>query len=816
MYEKLKTIQDAINYEIDQHYVNSRGKKTTFSNFIIQNTKSLAFEFEEKEKVKFLLNLFYSYASQDINTRMDTIHKAQQVLREISEKNKKKITETKNSNFLKQSISAISKDPRKTDVKYVKGVGPRISQALNRLGIFSVNDLFHYYPRTYINYKNKKAISDLRIDEEVTVCGWVKGFRAFNPPRRKDLTVFTIVINDSSGKISITRFIAGKLGRIMQEQYKKQYPVGAQVLCSGKVVYDKFSKSFCLSGAAIELIPSDKIDGKEQSLNAARIVPVYPLTEGISVEYLRKIVSNAFGVYGGMIEETLPREILVEEKFPSLKTALMQIHFPDNDELCNKAKNRIVFEEFFMMQLELAYRRYVIDKNRTGLCLKSTSSKLVEKLLSVLPFKLTNAQKKVYEEIRKDLMSEKPMHRLLQGDVGSGKTIVALMALLFAIENSYQTALMAPTEILVQQHFRKFQEYLDLLRATGLQGVTMAILTGSTPGKLKREIYGGLENGQIRIVVGTHALIQDEVRFSKLGLVIIDEQHKFGVKQRDALLNKGNNVERLFMTATPIPRTLALSIHGDLDLSEIDELPAGRIPIKTAIVQPYQRQKAFDLIQGEVAKGRQAYIVFPLIDESESLSAKAATIEFEELSKTAFKNLKVGLMHGELSSNEKERVMKSFVNKDTDILVTTTVIEVGVDVPNATVMMIENAERFGLSQLHQLRGRVGRSGEQAYCLLAPQSYSEEAMQRLQIMTKTTNGFIISQEDLKIRGPGEFLGTKQSGLPDLMLADLINDAPVLEAARNRAVQIIKKDPELGGYPELRKQILEKEQAYIQAG
>ena len=399
MYEKLKTIQDAINYEIDQHYVNSRGKKTTFSNFIIQNTKSLSFEFEEKEKVKFLLNLFYSYASQDINTRMDTIHKAQQVLREISEKNKKKITEAKKNNSLKQPISIISKDPRKTDVKYVKGVGPRISQALNRLGIFSVNDLFHYYPRTYINYKNKKAISDLRIDEEVTVCGWVKGFRAFNPPRRKDLTVFTIVINDSSGKISITRFIAGKLGRIIQEQYKKQYPVGAQVLCSGKVAYDKFSKSFCLNGAAIELMSSDKTDGKEQPLNAARIVPVYPLTEGISVEYLRKIVSNAFGVYGGMMEETLPREILVEEKFPSLKTALMQIHFPDNDELCNKAKNRIVFEEFFMMQLELAYRRYVIDKNRTGLCLKSTSSKLVEKLLSRLPFKLTNAQKKTYEEL---------------------------------------------------------------------------------------------------------------------------------------------------------------------------------------------------------------------------------------------------------------------------------------------------------------------------------------------------------------------------------------------------------------------------------
>ena len=469
-----------------------------------------------------------------------------------------------------------------------------------------------------------------------------------------------------------------------------------------------------------------------------------------------------------------------------------------------------------MMQLELAYRRYVIDKNRTGLSLKSTKITFVEKLLSALPFNLTNAQKKAYEEIKKDLMSDKPMHRLLQGDVGSGKTIVALMALLFAMENGFQTALMAPTEILVQQHFRKFQEYLDSLRVSGLQSITMAMLTGSTPAKLKKEIYEGLENGQIQIVVGTHALIQNEVCFSKLGLVIIDEQHKFGVKQRDALLSKGENVERLFMTATPIPRTLALSIHGDLDLSEIDELPAGRIPIKTAIIQPYQRQKAFDLIQGEVAKGRQAYIVFPLIDESESLSAKAATIEFEELSKSVFKNLKVGLMHGELPAQEKEKVMKSFVNKDIDILVTTTVIEVGVDVPNATVMMIENAERFGLSQLHQLRGRVGRGGEQAYCLLAPQSYSEEVIQRLGIMTKTNNGFIISQEDLKIRGPGEFLGTKQSGLPDLMLADLINDAPILEAARDKAVKIIKKDPELIAYPELKKQILKKEQAYIQAG
>ena len=402
------------------------------------------------------------------------------------------------------------------------------------------------------------------------------------------------------------------------------------------------------------------------------------------------------------------------------------------------------------------------------------------------------------------------MNRLLQGDVGSGKTIVALMALLFAVENGYQTAIMAPTEILVQQHSRKFQEYL------GSMGIQVAMLTGSTPNKMKKEIYQGLTNGAIKIVVGTHALIQDEVKFNNLGLVIIDEQHRFGVKQRDDLLKKGGNVERLFMTATPIPRTLALALHGDLELSEIDEMPAGRIPIKTAIIQPWQKTKTFDLIKGEVAKGRQVYIVFPLIEESEALAAKAATIEYEELSKTIFKDLKVGLMHGELSSSEKDKAMMSFINKETNILITTTVIEVGVDVQNATVMMIENAERFGLSQLHQLRGRVGRGGDQAYCLLAPQNCSDEALKRLEIMTKTNDGFIISQEDLKIRGPGEFLGTRQSGLPDLLLADLVNDAEVLENAREKVTRIMKEDPTIDNYPELRKLIAEKEEAYIAAG
>jgi ATP-dependent DNA helicase RecG len=814
LYKKLKTIQDAINYEIDQHYINAKGKKTTFSDFVVKNTKELSIEIEDRERLKSLIGLFYSYPSQDISSRINVIHKAQEILRLISEEYKKLLTVEEPKPIVdtprrgaSTAGKSFEKDIKKIDVKYVKGVGPKLSMTLNKLGVFNVNDLFHYFPRAYIDYQKQLPIRDLKIDEEVTVSGVIKGIRSFNPPKRKDLTIFTIVIQDATGKISITKFLAGKFGRIMKEQYKKQYSIGAKVVCSGKVSFDKFSRSVCLDGATIEVLGGENEEG---SLNVGRIVSVYPLTEGLSVEFLRKIMANAFNVYSENIIETLPQKILKEEKLVDLKTSLNQIHFPTSSQLCDLARGRLVFEEFFLMQLRLGYRRYHVEKGKKGLAIKNPKEQLVKKLLSSLPFKLTNAQKKAYEEIKNDLMSEDPMHRLLQGDVGSGKTIVALLALLLAIENGYQTALMAPTEILSFQHAKRFQEYLNPL------GISVGVLTGSTPAKQRKEIHSQLESGQLKIIVGTHALIQDDVKFENLGLVIIDEQHRFGVKQRDDLLKKGKNVERLFMTATPIPRTLALAMHGDLELSEIDEMPAGRMPIKTSIVQPWQRAKAFDLIKGEVAKGRQVYIVFPLIEESEKLTAKAATIEYEELSKNILKDLRIGLMHGELKSDEKDRVMNAFKDGKLDVLVSTTVIEVGVDVQNATVMMIENAERFGLSQLHQLRGRVGRDSNQAYCLLVPQNYSEDVITRLSILTKTNNGFIISQEDLKIRGPGDFLGTKQSGLPDLHLSDLLRDSQTLEVAREKAIQIIKEDPELEDYPELKKIISENKNDYISAG
>lgn len=803
LYKKLKSIEDAISYEIDQHYINAKGNKSTFSNFIIQNTRSLSSQIEDKSELKSLINLFYTYPTQDINTRMQTIHKAQDILRGISKKNKRLLKENIE---VKPAKTSFEKNIKKIDVKYVKGVGPKISLILNRLEIFTVFDLFTYFPRAYIDYKTKSAIRDLKMSEDVTVSGKVKNITCFDPPRNKSISIISISIFDETGKLKINKFSSRKISRMMLRQYKKQFPEGSEVVCAGTVAFDKFSKSFTLANPIIEPLNTENSD----ITKSEKIVPVYPLTEGIALENLRKIISNAFETYGEEIKESLPASIIKEFNLLDLKTSIKQLHFPESNFMQNTARNRIAFEEFFVMQLQLAFRRYFIDKDRQGLNLKNYKEDLVKKLVLSLPFKLTNAQERVVLEIKKDLTSNKPMHRLLQGDVGSGKTIVALLSMLFVVENDMQSALMAPTEILVHQHAMKLREYLNPL------GINVAELTGSTPNKIKKEIYSGLETGQIKIIVGTHALIQEDIKFKNLGLAVIDEQHRFGVKQRDDLLKKGRNVERLFMTATPIPRTLALSMHGDLEMSEIDELPPGRIPIKTSIVQPWQRSKAFDLIKGELSKGKQSYIVFPLIDESEALAAKAASIEFEELSKSVFKNFRLGLMHGELPSSEKDETMKKFINKELDILISTTVIEVGVDVSNATVMMIENAERFGLSQLHQLRGRIGRGGDQAYCLLIPQNYSEDIAKRLDIMTKTTNGFIISQEDLKIRGPGEFLGTKQSGLPDFKIADLIRDANILELARKKATEIINSDPAFSKYPEIKNLLEDKANSYITAG
>ena len=535
------------------------------------------------------------------------------------------------------------------------------------------------------------------------------------------------------------------------------------------------------------------LEDKNSNLNLARIVPIYTVCEDLSIKVLRRAIFNAINTYKNEIENVLPDYIREKYGILDKKIAIEQIHFPESIELLEQARFSLIFEELFLIQLKLVRLREANSHNHSALALKIKEKGLVRKFIDTLPFELTGGQKKAVNEILNDLNSDIPMARLLQGDVGSGKTVVATIMLLAGVENGYQGALMAPTEILAQQHYNNLQQWLTPL------GVSVGLFLGSQGKKVREKFRTDLRNGQMNIAVGTHALIQEDVDFNNLGAIVVDEQHRFGVKQRNILKKKSQNPQMLTMTATPIPRTLALTIHGDLDLTIIDELPKGRKPIKTSLVTSHKG--VYDLIKKEIESGRQAYVVYPLIEESETLSAKAATIEAERLQNEVFPQFKIGLLHGKLKNDEKEQVMADFKNKKYDILVSTTVVEVGVDVPNATVMLIENAERFGLSQLHQLRGRVGRNDLQSYCILHTSTKSQETKERLNIMTQTNDGFVIAEKDLQLRGPGEFLGTRQSGLPDLIISDIVRDAKILEMARNEAIDFVKTN-NIENYPILK--------------
>jgi len=702
-----------------------------------------------------------------------------------------------------------AKDPEEVPVQFVKGVGPKMAEMLSRIGVNTVADLLRHYPRRHLDFQNRLLIRDLKEGQEVSIFGFIRSVSAFQS-RNRNVSVLTIVISDSTGSVTITRFVGGKSNKYLLDRYKNQYPKGAQVLASGIVERDSYTNKFSLKNAEVEILGlvSDGEEGDTGSLHAGRLVPVYPLTDGLSLRYLRTIIHNALESYGNGLVDHLPGVFRSELELMELTEALRAIHFPESVESKDHARRRLVFDELFAIQLQLAHRRYKFDCTESALALKYSEEGLVRELIDNLPFKLTGAQERVFAEITRDLGSPKPMHRLIQGDVGSGKTVVALLSCLVAIENGFQAAVMAPTEILAEQHYRQFQKLVTSL------GLRCALVLGKQGVKERREIRQQLLGGQIHIAIGTHALLEDDVEFHKLGLIIIDEQHRFGVKQRARLKAKSQSPELLTMTATPIPRTLAMTMHGDLDVSEIDELPPGRKPVITKIARPGQKTELWNFIEKEVAKGRQVYVVFPLIEESESLSAKAATKEFENLQKKyegkqistadgATVTLKFGLMHGKLKPQEKDEVMDQFRKEEFNVLVSTTVIEVGVDVPNASVMVIENADRFGLAQLHQLRGRVGRGAEQSYCFLVSDMKSATVRERLEIMTQTNDGFVVAEKDLEIRGPGEFLGFRQSGLPDLILADLVKDARILEEARNTAIGIIKNDPELDKMPELRK-------------
>jgi ATP-dependent DNA helicase RecG len=706
-------------------------------------------------------------------------------------------------------------DPQSTDVQYVKGVGPKLSEVLKQLGIETVEDLLRHYPRRHLDFQNRLRIADLELGQEVTILGQIRSVSAFQSPRR-NISIITIVISDGSGSITVTKFMGGKSNRFLIERYKSQFPKDSQVIASGIVERDKQGRRFTLKNAEIELLGfGTETDANEESgdsqvpavssIHTGRLVPVYALTEGLSLRHLRTIIYNALTSYGANLKDALPESIRERFNLTGLTDAISGIHFPENPEMIDEARRRLVFDELFSIQLQLAVRRHKFDQADNALSLPQKGDGLVHRLKAQLPFKLTGAQERVFQEIARDLASAKPMHRLVQGDVGSGKTIVALMAALTAIDHGFQVAIMAPTEILAEQHFRQFQSYLTPL------GLRSATVLGKQGQRERRQTRQELLSGQVHIAVGTHALLEEDVEFSNLGLVIIDEQHRFGVQQRARLKAKSVSPELLTMTATPIPRTLALTMHGDLDVSEIDELPPGRKAIETYLFTASKRNELWQKVREQVASGRQIYIVFPLIEESETLAAKAATQEYEKLKSVTFPEFRIALMHGKLKPQEKEEVMEAFRDHNYDILVSTTVIEVGVDVPNASMMVIENADRFGLAQLHQLRGRVGRGSEQSYCYLVADNRSALTRQRLEILTQTNDGFIVAAKDLEIRGPGEFLGYRQSGLPDLLLTDLVNDVKILEEARNAALEIVKQDPELTQYPSLQKLLASKQEA-----
>lgn len=767
MFENLEQIKQAIEIERKHQYINIRGKKSTFAKFVKGEILNFYKKSNKNPKWKILLETFERYPHDSMPLRKRAIERLITVINNELHPPKKETAQTE------------VKNPSDVDVIYVKGVGPKVGYALNKLGIYTALDLLFYFPRKHIDYSNRTLIRDLKPETTTTIFGYIKSVQGF--VTKNNLTVMKVKIADESGSLELGFFYA-KANRVMLERYKSQFPKGAGIMASGTVKINSFDGRPTIDKPQYSIMSGDFLEGAESSnLNLGRIVPIYPLNEGVNVKTLRRAIFNAIEMFKNQIPTVLPDFITKKYDLLEKKDAVEQMHFPKSMEILERARFTLVFEELFLIQLKLASLREENRRNNNAIPLEIKEKGLVMKFIKKLPFELTTAQKNAVNDILNDLNSAEPMQRLLQGDVGSGKTVVATIMLLAAIENGYQAALMAPTEILAQQHYNNLIQWLTPM------GLSVGLFLGSNSKKLRTKIEKDLKNGQTHIAVGTHALIQEGVDFDNLGAIVIDEQHRFGVKQRTLLKNKAQSPQMLTMTATPIPRTLALTVHGDLDLTIIDELPKGRKPIKTALVT--QQKLAHNLIRQEVEKGHQAYVVYPLIDESETLSAKAATIEAENL-KNIYPQFKIGLLHGKLKNEEKEQVMADFKNKKYDILVSTTVVEVGVDVPNATVMLIENAERFGLSQLHQLRGRVGRSDLQSYCVISTSSKSPETRERLNIMTQTNDGFVIAEKDLQLRGPGEFLGVRQSGLPDLIISDIVKDAKILELARNEAIEFVK--------------------------
>lgn len=773
MVENLEKIKAAIDIEVKYRYIDIHGKTQKFSSFIKKEAQKNYKLSKKNPRWEVVIESFEHYPYASITERRKAIEHLIRVIRaDIQTQNQEQQEE-------KERQIQRTKHPSEVDVMYIKGVGPKVAYKLNKLGIFTAQDLMMYFPKKHIDYSSRTLIRDLKEGQTTTVFGFIKSVSSFNT--RNNLSVTRVVIGDESGRFELSFFNA-KGNRYLLQRMKTQFPQNAGIMVSGVVKMNNYSGQLTMDKPTYSIMTGEFKEDANSNLNIARIVPIYTICEDLSIKTLRKAIFNAIELYKNDIKNIVPDFIRERLGIMNKKDAVKQIHFPETMNDLEHARFSLIFEELFLIQLKLIRLRENTAKTTSAYNLQVHKDGLVQKFIAGLPFELTSGQKQAVNEILQDMNSDAPMQRLLQGDVGSGKTVVATIMLLAAVENGYQGALMAPTEILAQQHYNNLVQWLTPL------GLSVGLFLGSHGKKVRQKFETDLKNGQMNIAVGTHALIQENVDFNNLGAIVVDEQHRFGVKQRNILKRKSQNPQMLTMTATPIPRTLALTVHGDLDLTVINELPKGRKPIKTILTGSHRQ--VWDLIKQEVESGRQAYIVYPLIDESETLSAKAATIEAEKLQQEIFPQFKIGLLHGKLKNDEKEEVMKDFKDGKYDILVSTTVVEVGVDVPNATVMVIENAERFGLSQLHQLRGRVGRSSLQSYCVLITSSRSQETRERLGIMTETNDGFVIAEKDLRLRGPGEFLGTRQSGLPDLIISDIVRDAKILEIARNEAIDFVK--------------------------
>lgn len=648
-----------------------------------------------------------------------------------------------------------------TDIRFLKGVGEKRAELLRKKGIDTVGALLRFYPRAYLDWQNITPISECHEGENVCVRAEITSpVKTVNI--RRGMTLYKFSAADDSGVIEVTLFNRKYLAENLRE--------GRSYLFYGKLGYGITLRQM----SSPEIMPAEYMG----------IEPVYAATEGLSSKTIEKIMKNAL-VYTDSMQDVIPDGIRKKNGLCDFKTALKSIHFPLERQALESAKRRLVFEELFVLQTGLLF----LKRRRRALAGCTVKENLIDEFKKTLSFKLTGAQERVINECLTDMMSPRPMNRLIQGDVGSGKTAVAAALMYISAGNGFQSALMAPTELLAEQHFK------TLCKITENSGIKCALLTGSLTKKQKDEVKAGLKSGEIKVAVGTHALLTDDVEFESLGLVVTDEQHRFGVGQRGRLSSKGNNPHTLVMSATPIPRTLGLIIYGDLDISIIDEYPAGRQKIATYCVDSSYNARVYNYIKKFIAEGRQAYIVCPLVDENEALGIKSASEYYEELSENQFKGYTLGLLHGKMKPKDKESVMRRFAAGEIQLLISTTVIEVGIDVPNAALMVIENAERFGLSQLHQLRGRIGRGEYSSACILISDVKSGDTKRRLDVIKNNTDGFKIADEDLKLRGPGDFLGSRQHGLPDMKIADIFADRETLHSAGKEAEELLRRDPML---------------------